>query len=124
MARPIDATALVKLVLEERDKIPLEVVERYSFGVRSPNKHGQSMRGGIRKVLRLIEQAPTLDYVPLKRGKWGAPEIIGYDGLQAVYARKCSECGCYSTVFVTRYCPNCGALMDEKEEENANHLHG
>lgn len=68
MPRLIDATALVKLVLEERDKIPLEVVERYSFGVPSPNKHGQAMRGGIRKVLRLIEQAPTLDYVP--RQQW------------------------------------------------------
>lgn len=64
--RPIDATRLVKLVLEERDKIPLTVVERYSFGYPSPYKHGQSMRGGIRKVLRLIEQAPTLDIAP----KW------------------------------------------------------
>lgn len=64
--RPIDATRLVKLVLKERDKIPLETVERYSFGVPSPCKHGQSMRGGIRKVLRLIEQAPTLDLAP----KW------------------------------------------------------
>jgi hypothetical protein len=64
--RPIDATRVVKVVLEERDKIPLEVVERYSFGYPSPYKHGQSMRGGIRKVLRIIEQAPTLDLAP----KW------------------------------------------------------
>ena len=67
--RLIDATRLVQLTLFERDKIPLTIVERYSFGAESPNQHGQSMRGGIRKVLRLIEQAPTIDAVPVIRCK-------------------------------------------------------
>ena len=67
--RLIDATRLVKLTLLERDKIPLNIVQRYSFGTESPNRHGQSMRGGIRKVLRLIEQAPTIDAVPVVRCK-------------------------------------------------------
>ena len=67
--RLIDATRLVKLSLIERDKIPLTVEERYAFGVRTPNRHGQSMRGGIRKILRLIEQAPTIDAVPVVRCK-------------------------------------------------------
>lgn len=67
--RLIDATRLVKLALLERDKIPLTIVERYSFGTQSPNRHGQSMRGGIRKILRLIEQAPTIDAVPVVRCK-------------------------------------------------------
>jgi hypothetical protein len=65
--RLIDATRLVKLALLERDKIPLTIVERYSFGTQSPNRHGQSMHGGIRKILRLIEQAPTIDAVPVVR---------------------------------------------------------
>lgn len=65
--RLIDATRLVKLALLERDKIPLSVKERYGFGTESPNHHGQSMRGGIRKILRLIEQAPTIDAVPVVR---------------------------------------------------------
>lgn len=67
--RLIDATRLVKLALIERDQIPLTVAERYTFGVRTPNRHGQSMRGGIRKILRLIEQAPTVDAVPVVRCK-------------------------------------------------------
>ena len=65
--RLIDATRLVKLALLERDKIPLTIVHRYSFGTQSPNHHGQSMRGGIRKILRLIEQAPSVDAVPVVR---------------------------------------------------------
>lgn len=83
--RLIDATRLVSDVLEERDKIPLTVVERYSLGVPTPFSHGQSMRGGIRKALRCIEQAPTIDAVPVVRCgqcKW-------YDS--AFYA--CSKCG-------------------------------
>ena len=51
----------LELTLLERDKIPL--------GTGSPNRHGQSMRGGIRKVLRLIEQAPTIDAVQVVRCK-------------------------------------------------------
>lgn len=112
--RPIDATRLVKLVLEERDKIPLTVVERYSFGVPSPNKHGASMRGGIRKVLRLIEQAPTLDYAPVRHGEWIEEE--GYNG-DDFY--RCSACGEYwVTIDGTpaennmHFCPHCGAKMD------------
>ena len=50
MPRYIDATDLVRRVLVERDKIPLEVVQRYSFGVPEPYRHGQAMRGGIRKA--------------------------------------------------------------------------
>lgn len=114
MPRPIDATRLVKLALEERDKIPLEVVERYSFGVPSPYKHGQSMRGGIRKVLRLIEQAPTLDYEPVRHGEW-ISMVFTDTGKHAGY--KCSECGLGARKKFT-YC-HCGAKMNAKEDENA-----
>lgn len=115
--RPIDATRLVKLVLEERDKIPLKLAERYSFGVQSPNKHGASMRVGIRKVLRLIEQAPTLDYAPVKRGEWWRdvwedetvePHKMRYAGY------RCSRCF-FGTAMKRPYCSNCGARMDGKE---------
>lgn len=65
--RLIDATDLVRRVLEERDKIKTEVVERYSFGVPTPDRHGQAMRGGIRKALREIETSPTIDAVEVVR---------------------------------------------------------
>lgn len=67
--RLIDAYALKKAILEERDKIPLEIVERYSFGVAVPHKHGESMRGGIRKALRCLEETPTVDAVQVVRCK-------------------------------------------------------
>lgn len=61
MSRLIDANKVVKAILAERDKIPYELVSGKPF------KHGNSMRGGIRKVLRCIEQAPAVDAVPVVR---------------------------------------------------------
>ena len=59
--RLIDANEVVKAILAERDKIPYELVSEKPF------KHGNSMRGGIRKALRCIEQAPTVDAVLVVR---------------------------------------------------------
>ena len=59
--RLIDATEVVKNIVAERDKIPYELVSEKPF------KHGNSMRGGIRKALRCIEQSPTVDAVPVVR---------------------------------------------------------
>ena len=73
--RLIDADAFKELIIAERDKIPLTTTERYGFGVEVANAHGQSMRGGIRKALRCMEQTPTIDAVPVVRCKdckqWG-----------------------------------------------------
>lgn len=65
--RYIDADILKEKILAERDKIPLEIVERYSFGVPTPYRHGQSMRGGIRVALRCMEETPTIDAIPVVR---------------------------------------------------------
>ena len=59
--RLIDANKVVKDIISERDKIPYELVSEKPF------KHGNSMRGGIRKALRCIEQAPTVAAVPVVR---------------------------------------------------------
>ena len=59
--RIIDANEVVKNIVAERDKIPYELVSEKPF------KHGNSMRGGIRKALRCIEQAPTVDAVAVTR---------------------------------------------------------
>lgn len=67
--RLIDADALKEKLLKERDAIPLTYTERYGFGVEFPNRHGQSMRGGIKKALRCMEQTPTIDAVPVVRCK-------------------------------------------------------
>lgn len=54
--RLIDATALVRAILEIRNKIPL-------------SEAGNMVRGGILKALHCIDTAPTIDAVPVVRCK-------------------------------------------------------
>ena len=66
--RLIDANAVVKAILEERDKIPRTITTApYELGTEKPYHAGDQMRGGIRKALHCIEQAPTVDAVPVVR---------------------------------------------------------
>lgn len=66
--RLIDANAVVKAILEERDKIPRTIATApYEPWAEKPYHAGDQMRGGIRKALRCIEQAPTVDAVPVVR---------------------------------------------------------
>ena len=64
-----DVTQIIKAIIEERDKIPLIInTERYIPNWQE-NRHGNAMRGGIRKTLRIIEQAPAVDAVAVVRCK-------------------------------------------------------
>lgn len=64
--RLIDADALKESILRERDNIPLMVpVASYELVMEKPFQHGNSMRGGIRKALKCMEQCPTIDAVPV-----------------------------------------------------------
>ena len=64
-----DVTPIIKAILDERNKIPLIInTERYIPNWQ-PNLNGNAMRGGIRKALSVIEQAPVVDAVPVVRCK-------------------------------------------------------
>lgn len=57
------------------------------------------------KVCKLIEDIPSADVRPVKRGKWKS---------ENEYTLLCSQCGAYlwNNVSVKwNYCPNCGADM-------------
>ena len=66
--RIIDANEVVKNIVAERDKIPRTITTApYELGTEKPYHAGDQMRGGIRKALRCIEQAPTVDAIPVVR---------------------------------------------------------
>jgi hypothetical protein len=88
--RLIDADELKKLILSERDKIPLTVPAAYYELVKEkPNAHGNAMRGGIRVALRCMEQTPTIDAVPVVRCKDCVEYIPWLDG------KICARIGSY-----------------------------
>lgn len=108
--RLIDATDLVRRVLEERDKIRTEVVERYSFGVSVPDRHGQAMRGGIRKALREIETSPTVDAVEVVR----CDECIFAKNFRSAYV----DCKCWrASVPRDGFCYNGERNMDAEVQD-------
>ncbi len=104
--RTIDADVFKAKLLKERDAIPLTFKERYGFEM--PNKHGNSMRGGIRKALRCMEETPTIDAVPVVHGRWMHEECLGVVSLNGYECSRCRK----NNRRATNYCPNCGALMD------------
>ena len=68
-------------------------------------------------ALKDIDNAPTIEAEPVRRGKYIVTEYDGYADGHPVYCEwKCSVCGC---VFedeepTYNYCPHCGANMDEE----------
>lgn len=72
---------------------------------------------GIKLVKEIVSNAPTVDAEPIRHGHW-IP--VNPDMYMAEYF-ECSVCGMYSRDGLFRkelgyeYCPNCGALMDEVE---------
>lgn len=100
--RLIDADALKKAILEERDKIPFEIVERYPFGVAVPYKPSAAMRGGIRKALRCMEETSTVDAVQVVRCK-DCKFFCPYDGEE--HKGDCMELvGLESCVYEDDFC--------------------
>lgn len=64
-----DVTPIIAFIISERDKIPLFINKERYLPNPEPYHDGNMMRGGIRKALRAIEQAPVIDAVPVIRCK-------------------------------------------------------
>ena len=77
-------------------------------------------------VLRDIDNQPTVDAEPVKRGRWINERIHNLHNGEQRDARECSECGAVYFVYdmanaldeVPRYCPNCGAKMEGVIEDD------
>lgn len=59
-----DVTPIIKAILTERDKIPRIIDKERYIPNPQPYHDGDFMRAGIRKALRIIEQAPVVDAMP------------------------------------------------------------
>ena len=70
-------------------------------------------RFDIKWIEMWLMQLPSAE--PLRHGKWEMkPDPFGFFDEIPV----CSECGCTTKMREkTKYCPDCGARMDERKEE-------
>lgn len=56
-----------------------------------------------------IENFPAADVAPVVHGRWGS------NGIPDSMLSACSVCGFGCGAYSFRYCPNCGARMDEED---------
>ena len=96
--RLIGANALIK-----------EVESRIYWGQNNTNS-----------ILEAIYEAPTVDAAPVVHAhweEWWPPKHMILTGEEMLYV--CSACTAkYSDIENKRYCPWCGAIMDEERKDN------
>lgn len=73
---------------------------------------------GFKEIVRVIDDAPTVEAEPVRHGKWKQWDSYGFEDTY-----ECTACG---EPFVLiegtpitngyKYCPSCGAKMDGEEE--------
>lgn len=71
-------------------------------------------------VESVLNETPTVDAVPVVHGRWKKDKNVQVmtPGGQK-YHNSCSVCGWLTRLHNLNYCPNCGAVMDLKEESDA-----
>lgn len=95
--RPVDADRIVRSIKAQGDIVRL-------FGIEELTSMTNMIEEGF---LQEIENAPTLDVVPVRKGKWIPWKY--HDGFRCEY--------CNEPVYNKRnFCPECGADMREESE--------
>lgn len=73
----------------------------------------------IDDCISMVDDAPTIDAVPVKHGHWIGIEFDGYaDGYPVYDVWECSVCG--NEIYgedTPDYCCDCGAKMDEEVQD-------
>lgn len=67
------------------------------------------------KIIDGIYEIPSANVAPVKHGRWMHERLPSTSGGSYAVVR-CSLCEYQYPMAETRYCPNCGAEMDEEED--------
>ena len=67
-------------------------------------------------IVRFVEKQPTVDAVEVVHGRWINPYMNRYGHP----CHCCSVCGFKASYQDKNYCPNCGADMRERKNEERN----
>lgn len=72
---------------------------------------------GLEMILQKIENAPTIDAVPVVHGKWLWYEDCSNSGLYCSACHKLIHKVMTPKKKLSNYCPNCGAKMDGRKDD-------
>ena len=69
------------------------------------------------QIRGMLMDIPSADVAPVRHGRW--VESFKVNAPPTLRSRwKCSWCGNVQTYGATDYCPNCGAKMDEENDND------
>lgn len=93
----------------EREAIS-EEIRKYYYKNPPNSSYGEGFDRGLDRAQRAILDAPAADVAPVVHGRWLCGDYYDIGDV-------CSECDWDSQMTHPsyRYCPNCGARMDEVE---------
>ena len=70
------------------------------------------------QIRGMLMDIPSADVAPVRHGRWFQDAIYyGEDGSPCI-VDICTECGAYGYYADFNYCPNCGAKMDEENDND------
>lgn len=73
---------------------------------------------GYSAAISDIMDEPTADVQEVKHGHWVEMVRIRKGRSVRLVHWQCSLCECFLGTNTANYCPNCGAIMDEEDENN------
>ena len=120
ISRQAAMDALWKALYEYEDKTEKQFQESEDLDVGDWILHRIFVQNMSDIDRQTILNLPSAE--PVRHGKW-VPKTIIIGGRDHVSGMKCSVCGedplnAEGDEFLTDYCPNCGAKMDEEKENN------
>lgn len=91
--------------LIDADELKIKLADELSDALGETD-FTDGLHHGLKLAISLAEETPIADAKPIRHGHWNSRQLV----------YECSECGHmgYSDM---NYCPNCGAKMDEVEED-------
>lgn len=108
--RTIDADAVADRVRRLKSQIATRAA-----GFVDEDSYECGAVDALHDALTYLDEAPTVDAVPVKHGKW-FDAMVGEMPVQV-----CDQCRTFFPLAYTggghHYCPNCGARMDGEADE-------
>ena len=96
------------------DALEKELNERLTF-LRERNGNYDQYTDGFDEAVDRVENFQTADVAPVAHALWGTGRFNLETG---DYEEQCTRCRNFSKEYGKPYCPNCGAKMNNINEEN------
>lgn len=91
------------------------VKEKLGIAFYKAREWSENHQEGIAKAEIIIDQEPTVDVAPVVHAHWNKTCVLDIYQCSACKSAEKMDMSRYNyRVYLKRYCPNCGARMDEE----------